>query len=229
MKNFYVVSHPHYANFFKDIVNIIDNKRYFLNNIDNISGILFTGGADVSPHLYGHVDENNVCMCNISRDVEEVDIFNKALEYNIPMFGICRGFQFLNVMHGGTLMHHVDKHGAHAGHKVILPHTGEEFHTNTLHHQMVVPDDKNIILAHTKGSIATTYIGDNPQKQVKFSYGGDIEAALFPDIKGFGVQWHPEMMSENSRGAEYYKEFVYNIMYNGYDSVLKQHTKKLSV
>jgi hypothetical protein len=50
--------------------------------------------------------------------------------------------------------------------------------------------------------------------------GGDIEAALFPDIKGFGVQLHPEMMSENRRGAEYYKEFVYNIMYNGYDSVL---------
>jgi gamma-glutamyl-gamma-aminobutyrate hydrolase PuuD len=70
--------------------------------------VCFTGGADVSPHLYGQ--ENVACGgLNEGRDKREVAAYNAFID--IPKVGICRGGQLLNVLSGGRMWQHVDKQG----------------------------------------------------------------------------------------------------------------------
>ncbi len=71
----------------------------------SIKLVCFTGGSDVSPELYGH--RNLESGCNKARDEKEVLIFEMAKKHGIPMTGICRGSQFLNVMCGGTMVQHL--------------------------------------------------------------------------------------------------------------------------
>src|SRR5690606_36449796 len=70
--------------------------------------ICFTGGADVSAELYG--EENTYSFCDPERDEEERIIYDMALAHGIPMVGICRGGQFLNVMNGGKMIQHIEGH-----------------------------------------------------------------------------------------------------------------------
>ena len=71
--------------------------------LGTIQGVLLTGGHDVDPSLYG---EKRMPECGVSckeRDEMETELLKQALEKNMPILGICRGIQFLNVHLGGTL------------------------------------------------------------------------------------------------------------------------------
>src|SRR5206468_3407306 len=71
--------------------------------------VIFAGGADVDPVLYGEVPHETTC-CDPKRDQQDMDLYLMCVEHGIPMLGICRGAQFLHVMNGGKLWQHVDKH-----------------------------------------------------------------------------------------------------------------------
>ena len=76
--------------------------------------IVFTGGADIHPSIYG--EKNTHSHCNIGRDKREIFVYRMAKKWNIKMFGICRGHQFLNALTGGKLIQ--DLHSfkkAHSG------------------------------------------------------------------------------------------------------------------
>ena len=68
-----------------------------------VDGLLLTGGPDVDPALYG--EETLPCCGEISakRDAVEISLFRKALKIGMPVLGICRGIQVMNVALGGTL------------------------------------------------------------------------------------------------------------------------------
>ena len=71
--------------------------------------VCFTGGEDVSPHLYGQ-PVHPLTFSSVRRDEKEKAIFDACCERNLPMVGICRGGQFLNVMSGGKMYQHVTNH-----------------------------------------------------------------------------------------------------------------------
>ncbi len=80
--------------------------------IDTMEGanlVCFTGGEDVNPSLYGH-EKHPTTYFSIFRDTKERSYFEKALDMGIPMVGICRGGQFLNVMSGGEMYQDVSTH-----------------------------------------------------------------------------------------------------------------------
>jgi putative glutamine amidotransferase len=91
--------------------NIEDVK----NNPQDFTLAVFTGGEDVDPSYYGK-KKNHRTYSNIYRDREEKELFDVLLEHKIPLFGICRGSQFLCVMAGGSLCQHLDNHGGGGGH-----------------------------------------------------------------------------------------------------------------
>ena len=70
---------------------------------DTCDGFLFTGGHDVSPELYGEERLPACAATSPLRDEMEKMVFDLAYEADKPIFGICRGIQFINVMMGGTL------------------------------------------------------------------------------------------------------------------------------
>lgn len=165
--------------------------------------VIFSGGADVNPALY---KEKQHPTTNFSkeRDVECEVIFNHCLKNDIPMLGICRGMQFLHVMHGGKLYQNVTNHAGN-NHNIVDLSSGNIIEVSSGHHQMCVEDPKNkntFALAYAikneggpvTGKIerpsyswtvsnqcdlkeleATIYVSDNPKRTVSL-----------------GVQGHPE-------------------------------------
>jgi putative glutamine amidotransferase len=159
-----------------------------------LDGVVIAGGGDIDPAIYGAARHSKTEVTAPDRDAWELAVADAAIRMNVPLLGICRGMQVLNVACGGTLHQHVPDlvgHEVHAGaptgfgtHKVrvtsgstimgILP-GGEYFEVPTHHHQAV---DKV-----GDGLIAVAWADD-----------GIIEAveAVLPHEFIVGVQWHPE-------------------------------------
>ena len=80
--------------------------------ISEIDGIVFTGGADVAPELYGKPELRLQCdEIDTERDTNEMQFASEADNLKLPIFGICRGLQLLNVHYGGTLIADLEKAG----------------------------------------------------------------------------------------------------------------------
>jgi len=149
-----------------------------------VSGILFSGGDDVDPSFYGEEKSEKCVGINIERDIFEIALYNEAVKRKLPMLGICRGCQLLNVAAGGTLYQHIENH-LRVTHDVYLEKNSllhkninlDTVQTNSIHHQAVKKLGKDFI------SIASSDFE-----------GGRITEAFTKNDSHFvlGIQWHPE-------------------------------------
>jgi len=153
---------------------------------DNISLVQFTGGEDVTPSYYGE-KAHPATFSNPNRDAREAEIY---LEFNgrVPMAGICRGAQFLNVMNGGKMWQHVTGHALRGVHTALDQMTGEEIMVTSTHHQMMIPSTDAIVLltadcsTFKQGWEVQEVGGTNP----------DIEAVFYANTNSLCYQPHPE-------------------------------------
>lgn len=209
MNRVLVVNGASYFKAIKNIANYSSDVTSFMRNPANFSLVLFTGGEDISPELYGETSPHNVCSHCIERDTYEQAIFEKALQHNIKMTGICRGVQFLNVMAGGKMIHHLDNHAGPTHY--MTTSCGERVLVNSYHHQMVLPPENAVIIGWSSERRSDTYIGD---KDLKVDPPcKEIEAVIYPNINAVGVQYHPEIMMECSEGYIWYERLVNNLMH----------------
>ena len=172
----------------------------------SMDGLLLSGGADLDPARYGRSERGSVSM-EPERDALEAAAWTAAQARGLPVLGICRGFQAINVFSGGALLQHVDGHagpafgkGAARLHPIrIAPGTrlarilfptnagGGVLRVNSYHHQAIRAADL------APGLLANAWTS---------SVAGDIveglEAADGRFI--FGVQCHPER-SESTPAA----------------------------
>ena len=199
-----VVSGNSYARALEGLGDFTDDVASFMESPKDFALVLFTGGADVSPELYGDTSPKRLCGTNPSRDAEEVKIFKVALEAGIKMTGICRGSQFINVMSGGRMMHDVRNHGGR-DHIMVTP-SGDEVVVNSYHHQMSIPSDEGHIIGWSKDRISGRYIGRGDE--VENYEGVEVEAIYYPHTRCAGAQYHPEMMSPESDGYHWYRTMV---------------------
>lgn len=169
--------------------------------------VQFTGGEDVSPSLYGQ-GEHPKTYCNPQRDRREAVIFKLCRELELPMAGICRGGQFLNVMCGGSLWQDVPDHGINGLHSVVDAETGETFYVTSTHHQMMEPSTKNpyrlvLYTDMTKWKESRTPSG----KTIRVSDPTDIdvEALFYPAQKAFCFQPHPEFEGQDRLADHYFR------------------------
>lgn len=165
--------------------------------IDTAGLIIFTGGEDVNPSLYGH-PVHYTTYVNIAREERiELPIYRRAYERKIPMMGICRGSQFLWVMRGGNLIQNVDNHTY--PHYVLDLTGGKTYSVTSTHHQAANLSSKPqgiCILAVVSPTISTlreTYDQDS-ETFVHCENGVDVEAWVDEDRNILGVQWHPEFL-----------------------------------
>lgn len=153
---------------------------------DDIDGLCLPGGPDVDPVRYGESDDGvEREHVSVERDEMEFALTRRALDRDLPILGVCRGFQVLNVVLGGALVQDVSGHrkGDHVTHRVI-PAAGSRLaaacgpgplSVNTRHHQAVTAETL------APGLVATTAVGDI------------IEAFESTEQRWVvGVQWHPE-------------------------------------
>lgn len=176
---------------------------------DQVKLVVFIGGEDVHPSLYG-----GNCSCKFSytdydRDRREQTIFKYCRKHNIKMTGICRGFQFLNVMCGGFMYQHISNHGIGGTHEAKFLKDGEVLGVTSTHHQLVGPSDKAIPIAWSYPSRSDVYIG--PQGNLLTDDEKptmEVEAAIFPQHNTMGVQYHPEMMRSESHCRIHYEKMI---------------------
>ncbi|MFF9213276.1 MULTISPECIES: gamma-glutamyl-gamma-aminobutyrate hydrolase family protein [unclassified Streptomyces] len=173
--------------------------------IERLDGLVVTGGQDVHPSRWGgsaQVDPGvdprwDFDAPDLARDEYEAALITAALRANVPILGVCRGHQLLNVVLGGTLVEHIEE--------------GRIIHAS----QNYAPDDGDgeHIVSFTPGSLAHTLYG--PQRVVNSWHhqavdrlgrglsvmgttaDGVVEAIKLDDSPVVGVQWHPEWMASS--------------------------------
>lgn len=166
-------------------------------DLEDADIVCWTGGADVNPALYG---EKNAMykgrnMSGIDQDRDDIDM--RVFGYAADKFkvGICRGGQFLNVMNGGKMWQHVDRH-AGAPHDLIDLVTGEVVRVTSTHHQMMRPAEDGIVLAHARES--ELKIADGDEWHIKHDCVerpeelNDVEVVWYEESQSLCVQFHPE-------------------------------------
>ena len=115
-----------------------------VDNVKNADLVQFTGGEDVTPALYGE-GPHRTTFNSVNRDMREQLIFRLAKANGVPMAGICRGGQFLNVMCGGSMWQDVDSHCGQ--HDILDLSTLKVFKATSTHHQMMRVGEGGHILA----------------------------------------------------------------------------------
>lgn len=165
--------------------------------ISRLDGLILTGGRDINPEAYGHEPHPATEQPGPERDAWEFSLVKAALRQRVPVLGICRGPQVINVALGGTLHQHLPDVIGHSGHRVadatFASHIaritagsrlgallGDTVQTRCYHHQAI---DRL-----GAGLVATARCDDVIE---------GIELA--GDDFVVGVQWHPEEILEDLR------------------------------
>ncbi|MBB5182566.1 gamma-glutamyl-gamma-aminobutyrate hydrolase family protein [Catenisphaera adipataccumulans] len=156
-------------------------------------GFLFTGGQDIDPFLYGQHKEGSGELCG-QRDQTETMIYRYAAALDLPILGICRGIQWINVMEGGTLYQDLPKERPSA-----IDHHMHPPYDRTAHQVTVVPNSPLDRLWHAQKKGVNSYhhqgvyeLADS-LRAMAYAEDGLIEAVYHPEHSFlWGVQWHPE-------------------------------------
>ena len=170
----------------------IDSPRDYVERLD---AVVLTGGGDIAPERWnGPVDSSY--MVSKERDAFEFGLLKAAVDSKVPVLGICRGLQVINVFFGGTLVPHLgesegDRHSKSAADRAQPRHSiecmpdsilselyGPTVMVNSFHHQ------------------AVDRIGQG-LRATACSPDGTVEG--IEDMSGLlvGVQWHPEMLKDS--------------------------------
>lgn len=188
-----------YTPFFSNIGKCSNNITRFELDPKSFNLIVFTGGSDVFPEYYNDLSPKGVCAYNKTRDKLEAKIFRVANANRIPMFGICRGLQFINVMAGGRLIHDLIGHGC--PNHTVSTSDDMTFTVNSYHHQACIPPTNAELLSWSEKKLSHRYIGTNDEL---FDYKGpEVEALYFEEPKAAGVQWHPEALERKEQASSW--------------------------
>ena len=166
--------------------------------LPRIDGLVLSGGGDVDPARYGAARDAACGPANPARDEAELELAGAALDAGLPLLGICRGMQVINVALGGTLHQHLPDLVGHDGHCPEAAGYGT-------HKVSVTPGSQlSAVLSRTEaavpthhhqavdrlgtGLVATAWTDDGVIEAVEFQAGGPGPAGPFM----LAVQWHPE-------------------------------------
>lgn len=184
------------------------NGYSVIEDIEEADIVQFTGGEDVTPHYYQEAKHPR-SYCNEIRDAQEMDYFQWCREAGMPMVGICRGGQFLNVANGGSMWQHCNNHAIHGTHTLIDLPTGYSYEVSSTHHQMMNPADHGEILAVASEA---TWVECMEDKDTVVRYeqdrGEDVEVVWYEDTRSLCFQPHPEYFDKDHPCQEYFFELV---------------------
>lgn len=172
--------------------------------LDRLDGLLLSGGVDVAADRYGQEPEPEAETPDRQRDDYELELFGQALTRQLPVLGICRGCQLINVHQGGTLHQHLPAHfdaGEALDYRLhdvaFVPGStaervfGVRLPVNSLHHQGIER------LGAGVAAVGTVVGGPDD---------GLVEAIELPGRPVLGVQWHPELLGGSDPAIEWLVE-----------------------
>ena len=205
------MDHIRYAGGIPVILPLSDIPEDIDRIIRLFDGILFTGGPDIDPVIYGSVDITGTVDVDARRDAFEIPLMRLARDSEMPTLCICRGIQILNVAMGGTVyedipsqyptdLHHMQKTSfSNPSHTVTIEKKSrlhellgsDQIWVNSCHHQAIRRLANGLTVAAR-------------------SSDGLIEAVELPGERFCsGVQWHPERLGyDNPSSCAIFRAFV---------------------
>lgn len=166
--------------------------------LDRLDGLVITGGYDVDPATYGQQPHPTTDQPRLDREAWEFALLRSALDRDLPVLGICRGAQVLNVALGGTLHQHLPEVIGHSGHRAgngvftrlpvrtvagtrVAALIGETAEVPCYHHQSIDRVGEGLVVS-------------------AWDVDGVVEAVELPGRKfALAVQWHPEKSLDDLR------------------------------
>ena len=163
--------------------------------LELIDGLLLAGGADIDPAAYGQKPGPQTVGTVPERDAFEIALARAAIERDLPLLGICRGMQLINVALGGTLLQHLPDEFEHDEHRrVIGSFDGSEHEVSVTEGTLarrVLGEARHVTRSHHHQGVDR--VGDGLLVSATAVMDGLPEAIELGDSRFvLGVQWHPE-------------------------------------
>lgn len=176
----------------------VENPNW-ADRLQNIQGVLIPGGGDINPKWYGE-EPNTDELYGVDdlQDENDFSIAKYALDNGIPVLAICRGFQLVNVLMGGSLVQNMERAHRHHIHQITIDKDAEALglsnpvlESSCFHHQAIKELGSGLeVLARAEE--------------------GHVEAfKIEANAWSYGVQWHPEdNYATNQQQMELFTKFV---------------------
>jgi putative glutamine amidotransferase len=163
--------------------------------LDPLDALVLAGGADVDPIAYGAERHRCTTSTRPERDAAEIPLARRAVDRDLPLLGICRGMQLMNIARGGTLVQHVPEHVGHEEHRRMLgTFTGNDHPVHLAEGSLAARAAGEVhhgTLSHHHQGIDR--VGDGLQVSGWADDDELPEAIEDPALRfALGVQWHPE-------------------------------------
>jgi putative glutamine amidotransferase len=174
---------------------------------EKIDGVLLTGGGDVDPNLYGG-DPNTTMLVHRLRDNFEIALIRAARQQGLPILGICRGCQILNVALGGTVRNLRKEQEVKSLHMALKGHAVDLNPDSKLAETLGVTHLAKVISLHGNSVDKPT-----PGVTIAATGPGDVIEAIEADSAGrkgwiIGIQWHPELTLDKQVQQKIFKSLV---------------------
>jgi putative glutamine amidotransferase len=189
------------------------DEQYIREFLDEVDGVVLPGGSDIDPALYNSYPQKYLGNISPERDRWELKILQMAMEMKKPILGICRGFQLLNILYGGSLK--VDVCGNNDESKI--PHMALMVPKYYKTHKLEIKENTRLASIFAGDEVAV----NSYHHQAVDRVGEGLKvSAVAPDgfVEGIedpnypylvGVQWHPEMMAaKDPIQLKLFKDFV---------------------
>ena len=195
-------------------IPVLEDTEHMKTYLDMCDALLLPGGGDVDPMFFGEDPHRELGIVMPEIDKYEISILQLAFERKMPILGICRGVQVINIAKGGTIFQ--DIHEC-SGKKTILHQ--QQYHSNIGIHRIIIEEDS--LLCEILGSAELRVNSmhhqaiNEPGKDMVVTAtapDGIIEAIESKDRSIIGVQWHPELMiHSHSEMNKLFKYFIQNM------------------
>ena len=184
-------------------------------SLEGLDGVLLTGGGDIDPARYHETPHSKTEAPDAPRDAFELGLARLALERDVPMLGVCRGLQVVNVASGGTLIQDIPSEVSQAlGHDVDHP-------LYAIAHEVWVARGSalSIVMQEPLGEGEVLQVNSRHHQAIKQTASGFEVSATAPDgiIEAIerpharfciAVQWHPENFWRTGEFRALFEEFV---------------------
>lgn len=178
-----------------------------------MDALLLPGGGDISPHRYGQEPDPRVYNVDLEQDRLDFELAQHALDRNLPILGICRGMQLLNVLYGGTLIQHLPASAVE--HSFQLKQESTTLAGRFTPHEVEIDPDSTLagilgpsVRCASAHHQAVDEMGEG-LRVVARAADGTIEAVEDPRRSVIGVQWHPEI---REHGGEVQDRLFMNLL-----------------
>ena len=197
-------------------IEMVSPSQLSVPNMRDYDGVLFTGGKDINPkHYQETLKYPGLVEVDEQRDALEFELFDCAHRCRVPILGICRGVQMINVKFGGTL--YQDLKQEFSPEPPVRPEHNQSAPRPEATHTVTLTDPDSGLAATFKGSCLVNSLHRQAVKRLgrglrvtARSEDGLVEAVESADAYPFlvAVQWHPEEMVDRPEARKLFQNFV---------------------